>query len=357
MEDISRIKTIMGLNEQQKPVTAPINIAALVKLLSVINMQNPDTFESPSVIEIDDRNMDYIGSRLKLIGVDDNNDIRDFIVAFIKQNEGPIISGNFNPDEYKIPIKKNFKWFGGETYTARRTDTYRGEIEAFDRDSIQHWLNDGDFNVFDGNYVDSDTHDSWDIDQEIIDLEPIPMNESINEQNSSSKPYIPTNIVLKLVYSTINDFSDKYYIEDIVPQDQFMSKIEDKLRYIGKERGDYEALDYIFTFCKLNGSLLEAGETDESKFEIPTRKMFKWTGEELYTQRRADYYNGEETGFSREFFDSEVENFNIMVNDGRYTDSDVFDSWDNEQKIIDVEEIPLNESISDSLKDLQQLLK
>jgi hypothetical protein len=354
MEDISRIKTIMGLNEQQKPVTAPINIAALVKLLSVIHSQNPDTFESPSTIELNDRDMDYIASRLKLIGVNDDSDIRDFIVAFIRQNEGPIITGNFNPDEYKIPIKKNFKWFGEETYTARRTDTYRGEIEAYDRDSIEHWLHYGDFNIFDGMYVDSDTHDSWDIEQEIIDLDQIPMNESINEQNSSSKPLINTELLLKLITHTLISLGGKYYMEDILPDDQFMDKIADNLKLVGLKQ-DYLTLDYIFTFCKMNWNLIEDENFNIRDYKIPQKKEFRWTGREVYTARKADTYVGEEIGYSEEFFINDVDSLEFMVNDGRYQDEEVYDTFDMEQIIDDIVEVPVNEEISKDLRRLQNL--
>jgi len=43
MKDISRIKEIMGITEEQRPVTAPINISALVKLLELLVKQNPQT--------------------------------------------------------------------------------------------------------------------------------------------------------------------------------------------------------------------------------------------------------------------------------------------------------------------------
>ena len=356
MKDISRIKEIMGITEEQRPVTAPINISALVKLLELIVNQNPDTtfYE----VEYDSTEMDKIIKATKYIGVTgDEIDVRDFLVAFTKLNSDLIDNKNFNVNDYRIPEKKNFEWEGEENYKAKLSNYYKGEIEAYDEESPEHWLNLGDWDVWNGENTGREEHDSWDVEQEITDINEKPrQSESVTlkEQSEGGKPLINTELLLRLITHTLINLGGDYYMGDIQPNDQFMDKIGKNLKLVGIKEG-YLTLDYIFSFCKLNSELIDNENFEISEYKIPQKKEFRWIGREVYTARKADTYVGEEIGYSEEFFITDVENLEFMVNDVRYQDEEVYDTFDMEQIIDDIVEVPVNEEISKDLRRLQNL--
>jgi hypothetical protein len=356
MKDISRIKEIMGIAEEQRPVTAPINISALVKLLELLVKQKPNTIFND--VEYDSAEMDEIIKSTKYIGITSNEeDIRDFIVSFTNLNSDLISSENFNVNDYRIPEKKNFEWEGEENYTAKVSNYYKDEIEAYDGDSIEHWLYSGNLAVWDGVSTGHDEHDSWDVEQQITGVNEKPrQTESVTlkEQSEGGKPLINTELLIKLITHTLNKLGGDYYMEDIKIDDQFMDKINNNLRLIGVEN-DYLTLDYIFSFCKLNSELIDNENFEISEYKIPQKKEFRWTGREVYMAHKADIYVGKEIGYSEEFLRNGFKNFEINVSDGSYQHEDVFDTFDTEQIIDNIEEFPVNEEISKDLRRLQSL--
>jgi len=356
MKDISRIKEIMGITEEQRPVTAPINISALVKLLELIVNQNPDTtfYE----VEYDSTEMDKIIKATKYIGVTgDEIDVRDFLVAFTKLNSDLIDNKNFNVNDYRIPEKKNFEWEGEENYKAKLSNYYKGEIEAYDEESPEHWLNLGDWDVWNGENTGREEHDSWDVEQEITDINEKPrQSESVTlkEQSEGGKPLINTELLLRLITHTLINLGGDYYMGDIQPDDQFMDKIGKNLKLVGIKEG-YLTLDYIFSFCKLNSELIDNENFEISEYKIPQKKEFRWIGREVYTASKADTYVGEEIGYSEEFLENDFKNHELNVNDGRYQDEEVYDTFDLEQIIDDIVGVPINEEISKDLRRLQNL--
>ena len=356
MKDISRIKEIMGITEEQRPVTAPINISALVKLLELIVNQNPDTtfYE----VEYDSTEMDKIIKATKYIGVTgDEIDVRDFLVAFTKLNSDLIDNKNFNVNDYRIPEKKNFEWEGEENYKAKLSNYYKGEIEAYDEESPEHWLNLGDWDVWNGENTGREEHDSWDVEQEITDINEKPrQSESVTlkEQSEGGKPLINTELLLRLITHTLINLGGDYYMGDIQPDDQFMRKIGGNLKLVSI-KDDYLTLDYIFSFCKLNSELIDNENFEISEYKIPQKKEFRWIGREVYTASKADTYVGEEIGYSEEFLENDFKNHELNVNDGRYQDEEVYDTFDLEQIIDDIVGVPINEEISKDLRRLQNL--
>jgi hypothetical protein len=356
MKDISRIKEIMGITEEQRPVTAPINVSALVKLLGLLVKQNPDT--SFYDVEYDSLEMDKIIKATKYIGVAENEkDIRDFLVAFTELNSDLIDDENFNVNDYRIPEKKNFEWEGEEFYNASISNYYKGEIEAYDEESPKHWIYQGDWEIYNGEDTGREEHRTWDVEQEITDINEKPkQTESVTlkEQSEGGKPLINTELLLKLITYTLINLGGDYYMGDIQPDDQFMDKIDKNLKLVGIKE-DYLTLDYIFSFCKLNSELIDNENFEIGEYKIPQKKEFRWTGREVYTATKADTYMGEEIGYSEEFLRNDFKNYELNVTDGRYQDEQVYDTFDMEQIIDNIVGVPINEEISKDLRRLQNL--
>lgn len=197
MSDIQRIKKLMMINEQeQRPVTTPLNVDSLVSLLQYINGINPELFE-----DADDYNdiMDYgyyssnnaiqLGKSLdkygRLFGLPTkiHADNLDFITAFILENKDRILEGEKDLSNYIIPKLKTFLIIAEESYSERKSDIYELRESAYNEQYIKQLIADNDIMVSDGKLINQELYDTWDMEQEILEFNEVePENKNVTEQ-------------------------------------------------------------------------------------------------------------------------------------------------------------------------------
>ena len=186
MSSLDRIKEIMFISEQseeKKVVTAPVPIAVLIKILLKEMSKDPDIFEGPLDISYnqDTSIMDTMKT-LKYAGVDDTHLNRDFVRAFIENNDAKLKQGITDPSEYYLPKVKKFQAIGDETYTARKYDTYELLVECYDENYIRDLIGNG-LDIYDGKLIREEIADTWDTDTELFSIEEV--------TNSTNESFIP----------------------------------------------------------------------------------------------------------------------------------------------------------------------
>jgi hypothetical protein len=197
MSDIQRIKKLMMITEQeQRPVTAPLNVDSLVSLLQYINSINPEFFED--VYDYNDI-MDYgyntsnvalqLGKSLnkngRLFGLPTKFDFDDldFVTAFILKNKDKILEGDKDSSNYIIPKQKTFLIIADETYTGRKSDIYELRESAYNEQYLKELIKNNEIMVSDGKFIREEWGDTWDIEQDILELKEIePEKKTVNEQ-------------------------------------------------------------------------------------------------------------------------------------------------------------------------------
>lgn len=197
MSDIQRIKKLMMINEQeQRPVTTPLNVDSLVSLLQYINGINPELFE-----DVDDYNdiMDYgyyssnnaiqLGKSLdkygRLFGLPTkiHPDNLDFVTAFILENKDRILEGEKDLSNYIIPKLKTFLIIAEESYSERKSDIYELRESAYNEQYIKQLIADNDIMVSDGKLISQELGDTWDVEREILEFNEVePENKNVTEQ-------------------------------------------------------------------------------------------------------------------------------------------------------------------------------
>ncbi len=197
MSDIQRIKKLMMITEQeQRPVTAPLNVDSLVSLLQYINGTNPELFEG-----VDDYNdiMDYgynssnvalqLGISLdkngRLFGLPNkfDSDDFDFITAFILENKDKILEGEKDSSNYIIPKQKTFLIVAEESYSGNKSDIYELRESAYNEQYLKELIANNEIMVSDGKFIREDWGDTWDMQQTILEFKEIePENNNVNEQ-------------------------------------------------------------------------------------------------------------------------------------------------------------------------------
>ena len=197
MSDIQRIKKLMMINEQeQRPVTTPLNVDSLVSLLQYINGINPELFE-----DVDDYNdiMDYgyyssnnaiqlkksLDKYGRLFGLPTkiHADNLDFVTAFILENKDRILEGEKDLSNYIIPKQKTFLIIAEETYNERKSDIYELRESAYNEQYIKQLIADNDIMVSDGKLINQELYDTWDMEQEILEFNEVePENKNVTEQ-------------------------------------------------------------------------------------------------------------------------------------------------------------------------------
>lgn len=197
MSNIQRIKKLMMISEQeQRPVTAPLNIDSLVGSLQYINGSNPELFEDitnyDDVILTDDngfRNnsdlLDLINKHGRLFGLPSNLELDelDFITAFILENIVKIIKGEKDSSNYIIPKQKTFLIVGEENYTGNKADIYELKESAYNQDYIKELIDSNEIMLSDGKFIREEWFDTWDMNQEILEIKEVePENKNITEQ-------------------------------------------------------------------------------------------------------------------------------------------------------------------------------
>jgi len=197
MSNIQRIKKLMMISEQeQRPVTTPLNVDSLVSLLQYINGTNPELFEG-----VDDYNdiMDYgynssnvalqLGKSLdkygRLFGLPNkfDSDDFDFITTFILENKDKILEGEKDSSNYIIPKQKTFLIVGEESYTGNKSDIYELRESAYNVQYLKELIANNEIMVSDGKFIREEWGDTWDLEQTILEFKEIePENKNVNEQ-------------------------------------------------------------------------------------------------------------------------------------------------------------------------------
>jgi len=201
MSQIERIRSLMMITEQeQRPVTAPVNIDALITLILHVKDKSPEYFEDMiDYSDIDFTPRGYAGTTNKLGDLIEKNlrlfglpkfdyIIEDFYGQFIWNNIELIRQGEKDKSKYIIPPLKKFLVTGEERYTVRKGDIYEHEIEAYSKEFIERLIESHEIMISDGRYIREEHGDSWDLEQEILEIEEIPgkadtpfgVNEQVN---------------------------------------------------------------------------------------------------------------------------------------------------------------------------------
>jgi hypothetical protein len=160
-DNLMEIKHYMFENEQ-RPVTAPVNITALLTLL----LSNGFDYEKYTISDID-----IITDRKKYYGIEDSHDVLEFIHAFVIENLERLQSKERDDSKYIIPIKKNFRVLGREIYSMRKGDNYYYDLDGYNEDYIQKLFDEGELNIFDGTYESDEAYDTWDSETEIDSID------------------------------------------------------------------------------------------------------------------------------------------------------------------------------------------
>ena len=165
-----------------------------------------------------------------------------------------------------------------------------------------------------------------------------------NDDKSGRKPPIPTKLLLSYLFdlkkydfesTSLDKFEDNYdNIEGVV----------DKLKYIGKDPQDSDVTEYCYEFILLNYDKLLEGERDESMYELPQYKQFRVNGSETYTARKSDYYTDTHDGYSKRALEQMYYEGELYIYDGQYQNDEVFDTWDSELEIEDVQVLQVYEN-------------
>jgi hypothetical protein len=182
MSSVVRILEIMNLGEGKMPRTAPISTDVLLKVIQyTISKYNDDV--SFKNLSAQNSFLDEVYTDLKLVGIKNitENEVDDYVFTFIKDNAELLDSGNFNSEEYIIPQKKKFEWYGVEKYWAWTADYYTGEIEAYSEVFVQNLFDEYELSVSDGQFIENEVYDTKDTEQEVDSIREIPFNKSVNE--------------------------------------------------------------------------------------------------------------------------------------------------------------------------------
>lgn len=199
MSNIQRIRKLMMVSEQeQKPVTAPLNVDSLVSLLQYINGTNPELFEGINdYSDVDFNDYNYVGNddveklatliqkHGRLFGLKSSfdNDDFDFISAFILENKDRILEGDKDSSNYITPKQKTFLIIAEEAYSGTKSDIFELRESAYNEQYLKELISNNEIMVSDGKFIREDWGDTWDVEQNILELKEIePENKNITEQ-------------------------------------------------------------------------------------------------------------------------------------------------------------------------------
>lgn len=193
MSQYKRIRSLMMISEQeQKPVTAPVNIEKLVSALNYLYNIDPSfidditTYENLNLLEDDGVSGSFLKSlekTIKLFGISKlDYDELDFIGEFMVINKGKLITGNTDKSNYIIPKSKTYRVIGDETYSARKSDRYELIETAYNPFYLKYLIEQtSDLELADGTLKGEDWYDTWDVEQEVDTIEEIETGVKMNE--------------------------------------------------------------------------------------------------------------------------------------------------------------------------------
>ena len=118
------------------------------------------------------------------------------------------------------------------------------------------------------------------------------------------------------------------------------------LPLFGLPRFDGIIEDLYGEFILKNIELIRNGETDKTKYTIPTLKKYEIIGEERYSGRKSDYYKLFVEGYSEEFVSRQIETGEVDVSDGEFIEEEWGDTWDTERFVDGIKEVPMNTDTS-----------
>ncbi|MDB4452708.1 hypothetical protein N9145_00835 [bacterium] len=144
------------------------------------------------------------------------------------------------------------------------------------------------------------------------------------------------------VIEDIEDFEDVDFYNG-VNLSRYISK---NLPLFGLPKFDGIIEDLYGEFILKNIELIRNGETDKTKYTIPTLKKFEVLGEERYSGRKGDYYKLFLEGYSEEFITRQIERGEIDVSMGEFIEEEWGDTWDTERFVDEIKEVPMNTDTS-----------
>jgi len=145
------------------------------------------------------------------------------------------------------------------------------------------------------------------------------------------------------------DFTESSYSTSLEPL------IVKNLPLFGLPKFDGIIEDLYGEFILKNIELIRNGETDKTKYTIPTLKKYEIIGEERYSGRKSDYYKLFVEGYSKEFIKKQIDYREIDVSDGKFLYEEWGDTWDTEQIVDadDIKEVPMNSDTSKLNEDVE----
>jgi len=136
------------------------------------------------------------------------------------------------------------------------------------------------------------------------------------------------------------DFTESSYSTSLEPL------IVKNLPLFGLPKFDGIIEDLYGEFILKNIELIRNGETDKTKYTIPTLKKYEIIGEERYSGRKSDYYKLFVEGYSEEFVSRQIETGEVDVSDGEFIEEEWGDTWDTERFVDEIKEVPMNTDTS-----------
>ena len=199
MSQIQKIKNLMIIKEvqNQKPVTEPINVEALIMVLQQIYKIKPEYLDGIT----QESDIDFLGHSRPFSDLIEKNgrlfglprelpiEVFDFISAFILLNIDNLISGVSDKLQYTIPKLKTFFIEGSENYSKSVMDHYEMKYDSYTIGFLESLFRTGELQIYDyGHLVSEDDIDVWDSEQIIDNItEVIDKDEKVNEVAEMNK--------------------------------------------------------------------------------------------------------------------------------------------------------------------------
>ena len=154
------------------------------------------------------------------------------------------------------------------------------------------------------------------------------------------------------IFEDINEFDDVDFTESSYST-SITPLIVKNLPLFGLPKFDGIIEDLYGEFILKNIELIRNGETDKTKYTIPTLKKYEVIGEERYTGRKGDYYKLFIEGYSKDFVTRQIETGEIEISSGEFLEEEWGDTWDTERFVDDIKEVPMNIETSKLNEDVE----
>ena len=155
-----------------------------------------------------------------------------------------------------------------------------------------------------------------------------------------------------VIFEDINEFDDVDFTESSYST-SITPLIVKNLPLFGLPKFDGIIEDLYGEFILKNIELIRNGETDKTKYTIPTLKKYEVIGEERYTGRKGKYYKLFIEGYSKDFVTRQIETGEIDMSSGEFLEEEWGDTWDTERFVDDIKEVPMNIETSKLNEDVE----